>query len=285
MVLSKKTVWAVSVLGCAALLIFFFLDLPAAQSVYRPGTWFGAFFRVAAPMMPPVFGLLFSGCLARSESEPAGWRFFGCFTALLFASAGGYLFFHYLGRSHPAAVAALSLLLLSGSLLLGGVLHPRPETLRRTAVTAVIVIAAVFLTVELLKNIWGRQRFCFMADPAAEFTRWLFPQGRPSSDAFKSFPSGHTANGSMVLLLLLLPSVFPGAERHRLLLKLFAGGWIVLTALSRMLEGMHFASDVTAGFLVAFWVFCAVSGAAQQRRPKGKPERKEVPRCGNAGQN
>ena len=265
---SRKTVWMVSVFGCTALLLFFFFDLPIAQLVYRPGTWFGAFFRVAAPMAPPICGLLFFGCLARSEEQTAGWRLFGCFAALLLAAAGGYLFFYYLDWFHPLAVAALALLLFAGSLLSGGMLHPEPRVLRRAAVTAAVTITAVFLAVELLKNIWGRPRFYAMTEPEAEFVRWLFPQGRPVSDAFKSFPSGHTANGSMVLLLLLLPSVFPGAARYKTVLEVFVCCWAVLTAFSRMVEGMHFASDVTAGFLVAFWIFCGISGAVFARGTK-----------------
>lgn len=275
MPVSRKTVWAISVFGCGALLFFFFFDLPVAQLVYRPGTWFGAFFRVAAPMAPPICGLLFSGCLTRSKSQTVGWRLFGCFAALLFAAAGGYLFFRYLDRVHPAAVMALTLLLFGGSLLLGGVLHPEPETLRCAEVTAIVTITAVFLAVELLKNIWGRPRFYAMTEPAAEFVRWLFPQGKPVSDAFKSFPSGHTANGSMVLLLLLLPSVFPGVARHKTVLEVFVCCWAALTAFSRMVEGMHFASDVTAGFLVAFWIFCGTSSAVFARGTKpAAPENK-----------
>ena len=170
-----------------------------------------------------------------------------------------FQFFHYIKWSHPAAVAGLAVVLLVGALLLGGMFKADPKALCRAAVTALVMIALVFLEVEILKNIWGRRRFYSMTDPAAEFTRWLFPQGKPASDSFKSFPSGHTANGSAALLLLLLPSVFPKAKWNKTVLAVCVFGWSACVAVSRMLEGAHFASDVTVGFLLAFLTFFAVS--------------------------
>ena len=259
MIISKKTLWIVSACGVGALLLFFFFDLPIAQAAYHPGTWFGAFFRVAAPMMPSLCALLFLGCIVREQRQPMRWRVFSLVAAIFFSGVGTYMFFHNLHWSHPVAIAAVAAALFAGALLLGGWLHPDLDAVRRAAATAVVMIAVVFIAVELLKNIWGRPRFYAMTDPVTEFTRWIFPQGKPTSNAFKSFPSGHTANGSDVLLLLLLPMVFPSAQKHKIGLTVFAYVWIVLTAVSRMVEGMHFASDVTVGFLLAFWTFCAVS--------------------------
>jgi len=258
MAVSKKTAWIVSACGTAALILFFFVDLPVARQLYRPGTGFGAFFRVAAPLMPPLCGLLFSGCLARTTEEPVGWRLFGAASSAVYSAAGGFLFFYYLGVRRPVATLLLAAALFLGSMLLGGISKPDPAALRRAAAAAFVMIGAVFLTVEILKNIWGRPRFYAMTDPALQFTRWLFPKGKPVSDAFKSFPSGHTANGSAVLLLMLVSAVFPRAARSKTTLSVFVWSWIALTALSRMLEGMHFASDVTVGFLISFWTFCAV---------------------------
>lgn len=78
-----------------------------------------------------------------------------------------------------------------------------------------------------------------------------------------SFPSGH-AMGSFTLMLVLLILAWPGRWRYPLLL--FAAGFIVLVGLSRLYLGVHWPSDIVAGWLLAAsWVFAISACTARQQ--------------------
>jgi undecaprenyl-diphosphatase len=77
-----------------------------------------------------------------------------------------------------------------------------------------------------------------------------------------SFPSGHASNATLaagVLLLVFLPFAGRGAARAAL----WAAALLitVLTGLSRVALGVHFASDVLGGWLLAVAVLAATTAA------------------------
>jgi undecaprenyl-diphosphatase len=95
-------------------------------------------------------------------------------------------------------------------------------------------VAFAGLLTTLFKNLIGRARPAF----TPEGTVWL---SRPFGDNydFASFPSGHaTTAGALTMALMLL------APRYRVFF-LVAGIWI---AVSRPVLGVHFPSDILAGF-------------------------------------
>ena len=242
-------------LGAAAMAAFYFYDLPIAQAVYRPDTVFGTVLDAAAPTVPPLIALFLLLATAQSGvSRPAALAEWG------FAAIAAWIAVHecnkYGALGWPWFVQGIAAALLLG---LGAVAarrcRPDPVALRRLTVCAIGMILLTLGLTELLKNLWGRQRFCTLPNTDA-FTDWLTRNGAPASDAFKSFPSGHTANVGSILLLTLFPYAFPALRRHRIALGVLAGAVILLTAFSRMVEGMHYASDVTAGAMIAIvcWI-------------------------------
>ena len=62
-----------------------------------------------------------------------------------------------------------------------------------------------------------------------------------------------------LVLVMLFSKAFPSLRRVQPLLNACTVIWIPLMAFSRMVEGMHFASDVTAGFVLALAIFALVS--------------------------
>ena len=153
MAVSKKTAWIVSACGTAALILFFFVDLPVARQLYRPGTGFGAFFRVAAPLMPPLCGLLFSGCLARTTEEPVGWRLFGAASSAVYSAAGGFLFFYYLGVRRPVATLLLAAALCV-PLDLANNYIPWDTSLLLQSVLGGLTVTVMELLAGLVINVW-----------------------------------------------------------------------------------------------------------------------------------
>jgi undecaprenyl-diphosphatase len=68
-----------------------------------------------------------------------------------------------------------------------------------------------------------------------------------------SFPSGHSANSTIVYLFIALLVVAPGEPRKRAVIA--AGILAALIGLSRMFLGVHWPSDVVAGWAFGiFWV-------------------------------
>lgn len=257
---ARSRVIGLLLIFCAvALTIFYFYDLSIARAIYRPNTAFGAILDGLAPGFAPFIASFLFCTLAHTGkfriAVIAEW-----IAAALCALITVYECNHY-GELHLTWTQQLlfSAVLLGILVLLSVFCAPDSDELRRLTLCAAVMIVSVLLITEVMKGIWGRQRFCTMTDPARDFTDWLTIQGHPVSDAFKSFPSGHVANGSAVLLLLRFPRAFRSLRRFRSGLVCLVGATILLTAISRMVEGMHFASDVTAGFLIALLCYTLVS--------------------------
>ena len=131
--------------------------------------------------------------------------------------------------------------------------------LRRAAWIGLLTFIVSMLAINLIKMGWGRMRFRAMEGTSDGFTPWYLPQGFNSNEEFKSFPSGHVGNAALILFITLLPSFIPAWENHKAKLKFVAFSWVTLVALSRIVMGAHFLSDVTIGFVVTLLVFLLFS--------------------------
>ena len=89
-----------------------------------------------------------------------------------------------------------------------------------------------------------------------------------------SFPSGHTANATLFYGFLAAFLVSRARDwRRRALIFALALGMIGLVGFSRMYLGVHYLSDVAAGFVVmlAWLAVCLYSVDALRRRRTGRP--------------
>ena len=75
-----------------------------------------------------------------------------------------------------------------------------------------------------------------------------------ASDTCKSFPSGHTFSAGIIYTLLCLPYVSEKCARKGVKLGLWLGtvGYVALVAISRIVAGAHFMSDVLVGGTISF---------------------------------
>ena len=149
------------------------------------------------------------------------------------------------------------------------------RTVIRIAAVFLLVIFADILVVNLIKIPWGRARMRLVAsDSRAYFMPWwqagtglrdtLVAAG-VAADEFKSFPSGHTANASSLMLLCLLPQLPPKLADKQNFLFFIAFAWTVLVAVSRIVMGAHYLTDTTVGFAVGLAVFLGISAAILPR--------------------
>ena len=188
---------------------------------------------------------------------------------------------------HSAAVygveAAFGLIM--GALAILATMHFKPDTLKKLIKFSIAVAAAVALAnilIMIIKDPVGRMRFrainsdlgqAFINDEASGvkgYTPWYISNGQPSQavldsfkytygvkDAFKSFPSGHTCSAGTVYALIMIPTLFgyTGKKEKR---AATVACWVVpivytaLVAISRIMVGAHYMSDVTFGGTLAF---------------------------------
>lgn len=72
------------------------------------------------------------------------------------------------------------------------------KVLRQVAKVGVLLSVLLILVINIIKIFWGRERFRHMVAPYSSFTRWYLPQALTTNNEFMSFPSGHSANSSVI---------------------------------------------------------------------------------------
>ena len=107
---------------------------------------------------------------------------------------------------------------------------------------AVRFIVILWLIVHVLKIVMGRTRFLYL-DESHVFTPWFVMNGMSFSDNYNSFPSGHTASACTLLAVYRLTG--------RKNLKYMVCALIALTALGRVMAGMHYCSDTLFSMFTA----------------------------------
>ena len=120
------------------------------------------------------------------------------------------------------------------------------------------ILTAVLSTsvTTVLKFVWARPRFWALGMDGRIFQPWYRISGPALiTDADKSFPSGHTTSSSAILWITLLPSLYPRLKKREGILRAAVPVWIVLTALARIMAGMHYITDTMAGFAVTLSIF------------------------------
>lgn len=81
----------------------------------------------------------------------------------------------------------------------------------------------------------------------------VFESAYGVTDAFKSFPSGHTCAAGMTYALIMLPDVLGIRNKGvRALCWIFPVAFTAVVAISRIVVGAHFFSDVLFGGTIAF---------------------------------
>lgn len=131
----------------------------------------------------------------------------------------------------------------------------KQDTLRKMAKVILFVAVAYvvsLIVINVIKIFWGRMRFReYVVSIEPVFSPWYAPQGIAASDAYKSFPSGHTSNA-----MLLLPSTYlfdsVGKKKAGTVARVALTVWVVLVMVTRIACGAHYLSDVSAGALLGF---------------------------------
>lgn len=120
----------------------------------------------------------------------------------------------------------------------------------------IVSIIAIFLTFTLMKPVWGRLRFFPMHqnNDYSGFTNWWVITNNSGPDIYKSFPSGHTGSAATTLVMIFIPVVFANIhsiQKYKKYFYIFPVVWTILVQVSRLLDGAHYLTDVSASIIIS----------------------------------
>lgn len=206
-----------------------------------------------------IFGILAACCYGVAIHYPAGeyfgvngfyhegWKIYGYLIVIIpeaAAMVGGYFLFKDCQNKNMWIVFCVIIGLLLLALLL--VVPQIKDNMRRPR----------YRILSQYKDIPFRQ---WWESSKGEYKQWMEKYGIENSDHFKSYPSGHTAETSILLVVV---TFFPMAHKKmaKYQLPVFCGacGLVVLVALARIMAAAHFLSDVSWGaFIILTLLFIA----------------------------
>lgn len=266
--LKKLGVFTVAVAIILGILAIGEIDYSISKGLINRSSLFGEFFNLFGEL-PANLGLLIGTTLlmiTRKRDNKIlsalglvlGTLFMGLFSFLASFTAIHYIYeFDEAGMPSYMMIVALIVALglaIATPMLLGKIGIEKLKRFRSHAGLLIGLVICEILIVNVLKIIWARPRMRSI-DSIEQFKYWYQINGPMNSEEFKSFPSGHTANGFVMLAY----SMFvPAIDRKKTMGMIgFATLWGICVALSRVILGAHFLSDVVVGgyvTIVAFYV-------------------------------
>lgn len=265
MLSTKRYIKPILIAYVALMVVFTFADYPIAWAIYHPGTGFAKLFETIATIPMPIMGIFatVSFWLAMDKGNKVKTVLM---TVLL---AMNFMYFFFIGAfSIRDAMPALFVpfLVLYGAWTVASVFIARRWLAGDAREMFVAVVKVLLITCavgvigeDIIKSIVGRIRFYRLESLGAEFQPWFVIQGAmPFGDRFNSsFPSGHAAKSIMPIALLVLPYLTDRLQKPetRRIVVICCAVFMVLTWIARMMDGMHYASDVLTGSTIVVMTF------------------------------
>ncbi|MDM5226692.1 phosphatase PAP2 family protein [Cytobacillus sp. NJ13] len=143
------------------------------------------------------------------------------------------------------------------------------DSLGDKAGVGIITLAFLLLLLFKYRNYEAMASVVFAVAAGNEVNKWLKEAiGRPRPDqehlvdvASLSFPSGHAMIG-MILYTVIAYFIINElkSKSAKWMTAILAGIWIFLMGISRIVMGVHYPSDIAAGFAAGYiWVFISIS--------------------------
>ncbi len=246
----RKSIILFYILCAAALIAAVFADLKLDILLNAPenvvAVWFYNTGEIPCRLICPLAGTVLLYCCSSKIM-----RFIGTCVAL-----GGSVYFGYYFGGHFFAEENNLIFSLVFGFGFGLVLIflfrliKIPEKIKKPlaalAIAGIAVMAVQLSLVEAMKHLWGRVRFrdLLAAGSYDAFTPWYIINGINGN---KSFPSGHTGGAAMSFLAMLLPYVSKKAKEHKPLCFFIPFTYTCTVAVTRLVMGAHYLSDVAMG--------------------------------------
>lgn len=250
------------VLALAALIVSSFFDLKIDIAVNDTSNFVANWFAQTGEMPASVFSFIALAFIAKCADK----KWLKTLAALISLGAGGYFgswfsdrlfedneFQTGFGILFGVGTAAVALFVMHFISL--------PENIRKPLfVLSIVALCALGVQtglISLMKGLWGRVRFRDLDETYSQFTAWYVINGNTGNH---SFPSGHTGSAGMSYAMMFLPFVSEKCRKNKFWCFLIPFAYTTTVALTRLVMGAHYLSDVTVGGIIAFT--CVIVGIA-----------------------
>ena len=248
------------------ILAFGDLDFSISQAIVNEQSAFAKFFNMFGEL-PAIGGLTVAiTILYRGRNKDIRWKnitssiitvFFIILTsALTYFNILRYIFHEEIEDITTTAYVIIFVLAITQSILAIVWANKNGEymrDLRKHAWFIIVMVVSVITIVGVVKGAWARPRMRSIINGDNEFSYWYEINGPTSDNELKSFPSGHTANAWITLPLVVLIPYEKSAKLKWWIA--FAVLWGSMVALSRVIFGAHFLSDVLVGSYITILLF------------------------------
>lgn len=276
--MSKKSViaiasCAIAFLGLLAVATFF--DLQINIALGKGESVFGQFFSYlgdsfAWVAIPISFIILYQAVQKNNKYYKVLKPLFLILTFVGFFLVSNYLFGKFATKIKWKVMYVILFALLGTFFSVLGTNKVDKALMEKLVIFAVFTIACVAVSqgiVTVLKMLWARQRFRNLeggniaGGDVTGFTPWYKPTfgrhneqyfvsdkfGAEDEDAYKSFPSGHTASAAICFVIIMLPELFEKLKKHKVWFYVVPSVLTAVVAISRIVNRAHYLSDVLFG--------------------------------------
>ena len=263
--------WGVAVLG---IILGSFLDLQISSAIASANNGFALTISAIGPTIGfaavAMMGGGFVALIVKGKYHIALKILFGvlaacCLGVAIYYPAGEYFGVNGFYKAAPEWAGYLIVIIPECAALVGGFFLFKDFQNKNIWIVFCIIIVLLLIAllgvIPRLKDSIHRPRYRLLAafekNPEIYFHNWWQPCKNYKSliteygihkDNFKSYPSGHTAEASILLVAFtFLPLINKKFEKYQLPLFLGGCGLVLLVAFARILAAAHFLSDVSWG--------------------------------------
>ena len=287
--------WGVAIIG---IVLGSFLDFNISSAIASPTSAVGLTISAIGPTIGfagvAAMGGGFVSFILKGKYHIALKVLFGvlalcCFGVSIYYPAGEYFGINGFYGAAPTWVGYLIVLLPEAAAGVGGYfLFKDCENKNMWIVFSIMIVLlciALLAIIPALKGMMHRPRYRIVSTTGVEFHNWWEPcknyhelmetYGIESSDHFKSYPSGHTAEASIALVVV---TFFPLADKKlaKYQMPFFYGacGLVLLVALARILAAAHYLSDVSTGATIILTLLFIANEIVMRVKPLQLEEEK-----------
>ncbi len=245
------------------------IDYNISKSLINRESLWAEFFNLFGEI-PAYLGLLVSTVILLGGRKKTNkiWNIIafciGSFFTIFFSYSVIFIPVHYIFEFEESGIPKnISYIVLIVGLVLGLVLiflanknNEKLNKLKKQALFIITLVVLETLTVNVLKMAWARPRMRSITS-FEEFNYWYQIAGWANDSELKSFPSGHTANSFCILAFYVFLPYFKRIKPSVFLA--FGVAWGTCVAISRVVLGAHFLSDVLVGGYVTIFLFLVLN--------------------------
>ena len=269
--------WGVAILG---IILGSFFDLNISNAIANPSNGFGLTISAIGPMIGfagvAVMGGGFIALIVKGKYHIGLKILFGvlaacCYGVAVYYPAGEWFGVNGFYDAAPEWAGYLIVFLPEAAAVVGGYFLFKDFTNKNIWIVFCIIVGllliALLAVIPVIKDNMRRPRYRFLeTSDLSLFHNWwepckdykdlmvkygLDPTSSAQRDHFKSFPSGHTAETSILLVMAtLLPLANKKFQKYQLPVFIASGCLVLLVAFARILAAAHFLSDVSWGATV-----------------------------------